>query len=161
MTTYYVRGFGNNVGTVMSSAANQPFCALWNNAGTRRIRVTAVALFMADFISAISNSLVLRRSTTRGNPESTITPASAENDTTAPPSGAALDMGVYTPISPLVSAKIMACPFSPSGSGVEGSGFWFPIPRGIVVPAGKGLAISNTTGESMGGPWEAYYEFED
>lgn len=157
---FYVVGRG---GPLTTTSANEPLGALWNPSGTRRIRIAAISCFIGDFMSTPGDRLLISRISARGTPGSTVTldEDSAGDGSSAPPSGAVLDLAEYTVLPTLLPPPLLP-PFTPQGgSGGEGGGFYVPFPRGLTVPPGAGVCIHMTVGENMGGQWETSFEFED
>lgn len=133
-TTHYVRGF-----TVATAAtADHTICALWNPHSTRRIKIVEFTLFKAGAGTA-NDSARLVRITARGTAGSTVTPDadnSSESDSTSP-AGALLDLSAYS-VQPTLASPGM---WGWVSAAVAGAGFTYPIPRGIIVPPGAGLAF--------------------
>lgn len=123
------------------SAAGSPLtvCQLWNPSSTRRIRLLGVSVFWRDFDIA-GVSFYLQRTTARGTPGSTVTPDgdNSSGDTSPPPSGALLDLCTFTVNPTLATPELMALGTMHTASG---GGFDQPITRGIIVPAGTGIAV--------------------
>jgi hypothetical protein len=129
-------------GTTVATAATDAHavCALWNPHSTKRIRVTEIDL-VAVAAPGAGAGVELRRITVRGTAGSSITAAiqNADERDIAPPSGAILDLATYTG-QPTLEAN---ADWTWVLGAVIGSGFIYPIPRGIVIPPGAGLALVN------------------
>lgn len=153
MQTHYVRGF-----TVATAAtANHAIASLWNPHATRRIRVVEIAIFKAGAGTA-NDSLYLERITARGTAGSTITPDadnSSEADSTSP-AGALLDLAAFS-VQPTLASPGMYGWVAPA---VAGAGIIIPLPRGITIPAGAGLAVLQRAA-TIWPTSEITFEFED
>lgn len=136
MDPYYARGFT----AATAATANHAIAELWNP-GTlsgRRIKVVEVWIFKAG-AGAANDSLYLCRTTARGTAGSTVTPDvdNAGEFDSAPPSGALLDLAAFT-VQPTLATPGMLGWVAPA---VAGAGIQIPLPRGIIIPAGGGLAL--------------------
>lgn len=120
-----------------AATAGHAIAALWNPHATKRIRVVEFGLFKTG-AGAAADALELRRSTTRGTPGSTVTPAIQQDDDRdlAPPSGALLDLAAFT-VQPTLEAGGL---FGWVAANVAGSGLLYPT-GAIVLPPGAGLVI--------------------
>lgn len=160
MTCYYIDGTG---GPVVTASNLEVFAALWNPHASRRIKVVSVGLLMRDFDIA-GNGLILYRTSTRGTPGSTVTPDAdnCEDGLSPPPSGMLLDLAEYS-VQPTLAAAPLFGPFAfPAGAaGTEGSGFVQPLPRGVIVKPGTGLAICERIGSTFSGSWDVNFAAED
>lgn len=129
--------------TVATAATDaHAVCALWNPHATQRIRVIEISL-VAVAAPGAGSGVELRRTTTRGTPATgTVTPAIQQHDARAlaPASGALLDLGPFTAGQPTLEAGGL---WAWVLGAVIGSGFIYPIPMGIVIPPGAGLALVN------------------
>lgn len=158
---YYVDGLG---GPIVTAAANECMGALWNPAGTRRIRVYSASLIMRDW-DAPDNTMYLQRITTRGTAGATITPDAdnSEDGVSVPPSGFLLDVAEYS-VQPTRAAAILygAFAFPPASSSSDtGSGFVLPLPRGILLKPGTGLGIFEKNGALFSGTWDVNFVVDD
>lgn len=134
MTTHYVRGFT----AATAATGDHSICSLWNPHASRRIRIVEFAIFKAG-AGAANDSARLVRITTRGTAGSTVTPDadnSSEGDSTSP-AGALLDLAAFT-VQPTLASPGMYGWVAPA---VAGAGWQLPIPRGIVLLPGTGLAF--------------------
>jgi hypothetical protein len=115
-------------------------CALWNPHATQRIKVVEISL-VALVAPGAGAGVELRRITTRGTAGSTVTPAIQQHDARgiAPPSGALLDLAAYTVQPTLEAGGLWAWILG----AVIGSGFIYPMPLGLVIPPGSGVALIN------------------
>lgn len=88
---------------------------------------------------AAGSGIELRRMSARGTAGSTVTPAIQQHDARelAPPSGALLDLATYSAQPTVEAGGLMAWVLG----AVIGSGFIYPIPRGIRVKPGAGLVM--------------------
>lgn len=156
MATYYVRGVNAGQST---AATDQVLAALWNPHASRRIRVVEASLFWPDFDVA-GAGMYISRTTTRGTPGSTVTPDAdnADDGATSPPSGALLDLSVFT-VQPTLATPPVAIG-GPVHTG-NGSGFLAEFPRGFWLPPSQGIAIVWRTAGTMSGLAEVSYVFED
>lgn len=132
---YTVRG--RNAAT--AATADHAIWAIWNPHTTQRIKVLAFSMFAQSGAPAAGYSVRLRRITARGTPGSTVTPSITAHSTrgVAPPSGAVLDLAAYT-VQPTLEAGDLGLGYT--FAAVQGSGIVYPIPGGIEVPPGTGLA---------------------
>lgn len=114
--------------------------ALWNPHASLAIRVVEISL-VAVTAPGAGSGIELRRISVRGTPGSTVTPAIQQHDgrVLAPPSGALLDLAAYTGQPTLEAGGLWAWILG----AVIGSGFIYPIPRGITLLPGAGLALVN------------------
>lgn len=132
--THYVRGFT----AATAATVNHAIATLWNPSGSRRIKVVEVAIFKAGAGTA-NDSLYLNRITARGTAGSTVTPDadnSSEADSTSP-AGMLLDLAAFT-VQPTLASPGM---YGWVAAAVAGAGIGIPVPRGIWIPPGAGLAI--------------------
>ena len=132
--------------------------AIWNPHSTARLRVLDSHI-NATVAPGAGAGLELRRITARGTAGSTITPTIENDDAraVAPPSGALLDLAVYS-VQPTVVAAAGAL-FSWTYAAVAASGLIVPFGTGIEVPPGTGLAWLNTSAiifpiSEVGWSWE-------
>ncbi len=134
-----MRGFTVGGRTVATAAtANHSAAELWNASAVKGIYVTQIS--WAKTVATADN-LAIVRSTARGTAGSTVTPVQ-QNDSdyqAAPPSGALLDLSVFSVQPTLVSTA--AYMFRWNLPAAVGSGFILPLPDAIFVPAGTGLVI--------------------
>jgi hypothetical protein len=136
MNVYYVRGFT----AATAATANHVIAELWNpgTVAGRRIELFEVGIFKAGAGTA-NDSIYLERTTARGTAGSTVTPDAdnAGQADSTPPSGALLDLAAFT-VQPTLATPGMYGWVAPA---VAGAGIILPLPRGIVIPSGTGLAI--------------------
>jgi hypothetical protein len=130
----------NGVTVATAATDAHAVAALWNPHATARIRVVEISL-VAVAAPGAGAGIELRRITARGTPGSTVTPAIQQHDARAiaPPSGALLDLAAYTVQPTLEAGGLWGWVLG----AVIGSGFIYPVPLGIVVPPGAGLALVN------------------
>lgn len=157
---YYIDGLG---GPIVTAGADETLGSIWNPSSTRRIVVLQAALLMRDF-DIPPNSLYVCRTSARGVAASTVTPDAdnAEDGVSAPASGFLVDMAEFSTQPTLL---LPACygPFTfPTGvTGAEGSGFALPLPNGIVIAPGQGMAIVERQASSFGGNWDVNFVVSD
>lgn len=152
MSVFSVRGF-----TVATAAsADDVIAQLWNPDSLKSIRVIEMGLFKAGAGTA-NDSIYVDRSSARGTQSVTVTP-DADNAWEAddvPASGALLDVDFSA--EPTLKGNPM---FGWVAAAVAASGFIWPTPRGIRVPAGTGLCICQRAATA----WptsEAYFVWEE
>lgn len=140
-----------------ATTANHVIAALWNPHATERITVTEIGLFKTA-AGAAGDAVILQRTTTRGTPGSTITPAiqqGYERDV-APSSGALLDLAAFSAQPTLETGGLRGF----VAAAVAASGIVFPLPRGLVIPPGAGLALVQIAATAWPAS-EVYFEWED
>ena len=153
MAVYHVRGFT----AATAATADHAIASLWNPSATKRIKVVEFAIFKAG-AGAANDSLKLERITTKGTPGSTVTPDadnSAEADA-VPDSGAVLDLAAFT-VQPTRATPALFGWVAPA---VAAAGLVYPFPRGLTIPPGTGLAITQRAATA----WpisEVSFVFED
>lgn len=153
MAVYYVRGFT----AATAATADHTIAQLWNPAAGRRIKVFEVAIFKAG-AGAANDSLYIARTTTIGTVGSTVTPDadnSAEGDA-VPDSAATLGLAAYS-VQPTKASPGMYGWVAPN---VAGAGIIIPFPRGIAIPPGTGLSLTQRAATA----WptsEVTFVFED
>lgn len=153
MAIYYVRGFT----AATAATADHAICALWNGSGSKRIKVFEFAIFKAG-AGAANDSFKIERITTQGTAGSTVTPDadnSIEADAT-PDSGAVLNLAAFS-AQPTRSTPALYGWVAPA---VAGAGLIIPFPRGISIPPGTGLAVTQRAATA----WptsEVSFGFED
>lgn len=122
--------------------ANHAAAQIWNPHVSVRLKVTE--MHVAITTAGVAN-LGLLRTTVRGTPGSTVTPAiqSASDRELAPPSGFLLDLALFavqpTLDSPTAYLERWNLPAA------VGAGLILPFPEGIVIPPGAGLAVVTPT----------------
>jgi hypothetical protein len=123
-----------------AATADHAIAALWNPHTTQRIKVVSFAIFKQGGAGTAGDAIRLRRITARGTAGSTVTPGIAQHSTRgiAPPSGAVLDLAAYTTQPTLDTVDLGIGWVAPA---VQGAGLVYPIPGGIEIPPGAGLAI--------------------
>lgn len=156
---YHVHGL---TGTVSGAASPLSVFGLWNPSSTRRIRLLELSCFWRDFDIA-GVSFYLARTTARGTAGSTVTPDgdNSDGDTSAPPSGALLDLCTYSVNPTAATPDLMA--LGTMGT-AAGGGFDQPISRGIWIPAGSGVVVlfrSPTPPIGLANGGECRASFED
>lgn len=132
---YTVRG--RNAAT--AGTADHAVWAMWNGHSTQRIKVISFSMFAQSGAPAAGWSVRLRRITARGTPGSTVTPGIQNHSTRgiAPPSGVVLDLAAYS-VQPTLDSSDIAPGYT--FAAVQASGIVYPIPGGVEIPPGAGLA---------------------
>lgn len=129
---------------------------LWNPSTARRLKVFGVWLFKQT--AGAADEPVLRRSTARGTPGSTVTPTIVndfERDL-SPVSAPLLDMAAFS-VQPTLEAL---GPFGGVLPAAIGAGYMWTFPEPVEIPAGNGLVI--TAGVALAFPVSRVtYIFED
>jgi hypothetical protein len=148
MSLYYISGISGAVGGV----ADRAMGALWNPSSTKRIVVLEVCSFYQTGTAITSPYQVyIARISARGSPSATVTPTAA-NDSEGlhvPTSGAVLDV-TYTTTWPTVAASpYLITPMIYLGNHAQG--FCYPVPRGIIVLPGTGLAVVQANADTSSG----------
>lgn len=136
MQTYSVSGR-----SATGAATNDVLAALWNPSADQAVLVVEISMFRVS--ATAGNRPILRRTTARGTPGSTVTPDAdnAWDDLAAPPSGVLLDLAAFT-VQPTVSGSRLWVMGGQSGvTGSEGSGFLWTWEPGIRISPGAGLAL--------------------
>lgn len=115
--------------------------ALWNPHATARPKVWEIHIAITT--AAVAN-IDIRRTTVRGTPGSSVTADIDNSDSRdiAPTSGLVLDLAAFT-AQPTVDASSLWRWNLPA---VVGSGVILPVPHGITIPPGTGLAIVTPVG---------------
>lgn len=123
-----------------AATADHAVCALWNPHATQRIKVLSFALFAQSAAPAAGWSLRGRRITARGTAGSTVTPGISNHSTrgVAPVSGVLLDLAAYS-VQPTLDTVDLAIGYTFAAS--QGTGIVLPIPGGIEIGPGAGLAL--------------------
>jgi hypothetical protein len=134
MADYYVRGFT----AATAATANHVIACLHNPSGSRRITVVEFGIFKAGAGTA-NDTGYLCRTTTAGTAGSTVTPDAdnAEAGDAAPDSGALLNLAAFT-VQPTLASPGM---YGWAAPAVAGAGVIIPLPRGITLAPGTGLAF--------------------
>lgn len=156
MSIYYISGISGAVPLTADSAMG----SLWNPSSTKRIKVLELCSFYQTGTALTAPYQVyISRITARGNATTTITPTAANDaeGVTAPTSGALLDVTYLTTWPTLAGAPYMITPMIYQSG--HGQGFCYPLPRGIWVPPGRGLALvqanaDNSSGHTTSFVWE-------
>jgi hypothetical protein len=130
------------------ATTNAVLAALWNPSATVRLTVREVWL-CANAAPTAGTSLYLVSISARGTATTSIT-STIDNDADRlliPPSGAILDLAysAQPTLSPAAGTNTAGMFATWSFAAVVGSGIIAPFPRGIVIPAGMGLALAQKT----------------
>ncbi|MGH8581298.1 MAG: hypothetical protein ACREWG_00620 [Gammaproteobacteria bacterium] len=133
---YSVRGES----AATAATADHAIAAFWNPHASQRIKVVSFALFKAGGAGAAGDSFRGRRITVRGTAGSTVTPGIAQHSERgiAPPSGVLLDLAAFTGQPTLDTVDLGIGWTAPA---VQGAGIVYPIPGGIVLGPGAGIAL--------------------
>jgi hypothetical protein len=126
---------------VTAATANHFGFNLWNPSSTAQLSVLEISYCRSDAPVTV-NVVQLVRSTVRGTAGSTVTPDvdNALDDDIAPPSGAVLDLAVFS-VQPTIAtpAQRRYGDFDAQGVGFSWTFDW----PGITVPPGTGLGVAN------------------
>jgi len=131
---------GRNAAT--AATADHAIWTLWNPHATQVVKLIAFSMFAQSGTPASGFSCRLRRITARGTPGSTVTPGIANHSTrgVAPPSGVLLDLASFT-VQPTLEPGSVDMGIGYTFAPANGSGLIYPIPGGIEIPGGAGLAM--------------------
>ena len=135
MGVYSVRGFT----AATAATADHSVFSVWNPDSLKRITLLELGLFKAG-AGAANDSLYVCRTSARGTAGSTVTP-DADNawlGDDVPASGFLLDLAAFS-VQPTKGSPNL---FGWVASAVAGAGIIWPTPRGIVIPAGTGIAVA-------------------
>ncbi len=123
-----------------AATADHALFAMWNPHATQRIKIVSVAIFKQGGAGTAGDSVRYRRITARGTAGSTVTPGIQNHSTrgVAPVSGVLLDLAAYTTQPTLDVSDLILGWTAPA---VQGSGIVYPIPGGVEVGPGAGLAV--------------------
>lgn len=132
---YSVRG--RNAAT--AATADHAVWSLWNPHSTQRIKLISFSMFAQSAAPAAGWSMRLRRITARGTAGSTVMPGISNHSTrgVAPVSGVLLDLAAFS-VQPTLDSVDLAIGYT--FAAVQGSGINFPIPGGIELGPGAGVA---------------------
>ena len=130
---------GRNAAT--AATADHVVWQMWNPHATQRVRLVSFSMFAQGAAPAAGWSGRLRRSTSTGTAGSTVTPDIDNHSIrgAAPPSGVLLYLAAFT-VQPALDASELGLGFT--FAAVQGSGIVYPIPGGIEIPPGAGIAFS-------------------
>jgi len=119
--------------------ANDTIAQLWNPSSSQRLRLIQFGL-IKNAAGTAGDSFRLRRTSARGTAGSTVTPGQAHHSIfgVAPVSGALLDLAAFT-----VQPTLVAGELGPDwiANSLTACGLHYPIPGGIEIPPGAGLAL--------------------
>jgi hypothetical protein len=134
---YTVRGKS----AATAATADHAVCGFWNPHSTQRIKVVSVSIFTAAAPTGVPE-LRLRRTTATGTAGSTVTPNISNHSIRgiAPVSGALLHLAAYS-VQPTLEASAVDFGFGWFAPLVAGSGIVYPIPGGIEIGPGAGIAL--------------------
>ena len=135
---YSVRG--RNAAT--AGTADHAIWGFWNGHSTQRIKLISFAMWAQSAAPAAGYSARLRRISARGTAGSTVTP-NISNDSriaVAPVSGVLLDLAAYS-AQPTLLASSVDFGLGFTFAAVQASGFVYPIPGGIEIGPGAGVAF--------------------
>jgi hypothetical protein len=122
-------------GRSSTAAAGAALFNIWNPSAAIRVRLAELSV-VANVAPVASAALVLRRTTARGTPASTVTP-DIDNDIQrmqTPTSGLLLDLSVFSVAPTIDTSELFRWTFA----AVAGSGLMIPLE--ISIPNGTGLA---------------------
>lgn len=124
-----------------AATADHAISALWNPHSTQRIKLVALSVFKQGGAGAAGDSFRLRRISARGTAGSTVTPDIDHHSmaAVAPVSGALLDLAAYSVQPTLIATSDLGIGWT--APAVQGAGLVYPIPGGIEIPPGAGIAI--------------------
>lgn len=124
-----------------AATADHAIAAMWNPHSTQRIKLVSLACFKQGGAGAAGDSWRLRRISARGTAGSTVTPDIDHHSeaAVAPVSGVLLDLAAYSVQPTLVTTSDFGLGWT--APAVQGAGIVYPIPGGIIVPPGAGVAI--------------------
>jgi hypothetical protein len=131
---------GRNAAT--AATADHAVWGFWNPHSTQRIKVIGWSMFAQGAAPTAGWAARLRRISARGTAGSTVTPNSSNHSTlgVAPVSGVLLDLAAYS-VQPTLLASSVDLGIRYVYSNVQGSGVVYPIPGGIELPPGAGVAM--------------------
>ncbi len=114
--------------------------SLWNPHTTKRIKVLEIGMSLTIIPGGVTY-FVLQRISARGTPGATITPDIQQGFTRdkAPLSGTILDMAPYS-VQPTYET---GASLGWQNVYIPAYGLIYPMPHGIIIPHGAGLAIYN------------------
>lgn len=123
---------------------------IWNPSTSKRLWVREIHIFKQAVGAA--DEPVLRRSTARGTPGSTITPTAVNEreQIAVPPSGFLLDLAAFTVQPTLAAGALNTALESAVIPAAIGSGIMWAWAEPWEVPAGQGLVV--TTGIALAFP---------
>lgn len=124
-----------------AATADHAIAGVWNASTSKRIKVTEIHAFA---ITAVAIELVVRRTTARGTPGSTITPTSVNEmeQVANPASGFLLDLAAYT-VQPTLAGTTNDL-YGTQIPAAIGAGIMFQCADfGIEIPAGSGIALTS------------------
>lgn len=124
-----------------AATADVAFLNIWNPSTTQRVKFVSIGLFKTA-AGAAGDACRLRRTTARGTSSSSVTPDIESHSTRgiAPPSGLILDLDWS--VEPTITAKDLG--FGWVAPNVQGAGIVYPIPGGLEIPPGAGIALVQT-----------------
>ncbi len=126
-----------------AATADHALAALWNPHASIDIEVTEIWV-CANAAPGAGAALLVKRISARGTAGSTVTPTIGNDHMRelAPPSGALLDLAVYS-VQPTIADAIPLAGWTFSAAAA--AGLIIPFPRKIHIPPGAGLALVNAT----------------
>lgn len=134
MSNFSVRGFT----AATAATADHTIAELWNPDSLKRIVVFEIGLFKAGAGTA-GDTVYICRTTAKGTSGSTVTP-DADNawfGDDVPGAAPTLELAAFS-VQPTKATPNL---WGWCAAAVSASGFIWPTPRGIHIPAGTGLAI--------------------
>lgn len=123
-----------------AATADHAIFSIWNPHTTQRIKLLSVSMFAQSAAPAAGYSARFRRITARGTAGSTVTPGISNHSTrgVAPVSGVLLDLAAFS-VQPTLDTvdTVLGYTFA----AVQGSGIVLPIPGGLEIGPGAGVAF--------------------
>lgn len=137
MGVYSVRGRSAETAVTADHCVVQ----LWNPSAVRKIRLLEFGAHLNTALGTVS-SAILRRTSARGTPGSTVTPDinNAWDHDIAPPSGALMDLSAFSVQPTLIVSDMWALRAS-AATGSAAWGWVWSNPAGIWVNPGNGIAF--------------------
>jgi hypothetical protein len=123
-----------------AATADHAVFSIWNPHSTHRIKVISFAMF-AQVAPTAGWTGRFRRISARGTAGSTVTPNSSNHSelAVAPVSGVLLDLAQYSAQPTLLASSVDMLLGYPYPATI-GAGIIYPIPGGVIVPPGAGIA---------------------
>ncbi len=139
---YYVKALS----VATAGAGNEAVIEIWNPSSVRSIELLELAM-VGSLSQNAGVDITTRRISAKGTAGTTVTPAAAHHakGTAAPYSGFLIYTGFS--VEPTLVAGILH-PSWATGSG-RASGVLFPLPFGIEIPAGQGMAFVQVAAVSV------------
>lgn len=135
---YYVNG----ITTATAATDAHAIVNIWNPSATRPIKLVELAVNFRAGAPTGGAGFVTRRTSTIGTPAAAVALVAANHSRAlaTPDSAFALQMGAFSGQPTLVAGELYPMWAFPA---VLATGLILPIPRGIEIPPGQGLAFVN------------------